>query len=453
MKRELTIKEIEWMVDFIKPQGGIPQSSANSIMELNKERFRKQLIGLKIYPAMLDELKKKLELIFHKSLVQPGEAVGVLCAQSIGEKNTQTTLNTFHKAGQSEKTMTEGVPRFQELLNATKNPKMVNHKIFFNDHPNTIKEIRSLVGSTLVGLTISSILTRIEMKLNKEPEIWYEASKILYGDMFSYHSHCISLTFNVKKLFEYGITEESICEKIQSNFDDLFCAFSPFNDGRIDVFVDTLDVLSKFNSKNVAYVTEDNAVEIYLEDVVQINLEEMELFGIQGIAEIFYVKENDQWIVETNAYSNGSKTASKDNLLNKIMGLQVVDKTLTVSNNIWEIYDTLGVEATKQFLIEEFMSIMDGINECHAKLLVDRMTFGGGIASISRYTLKNDECGPMGKASFEESLDNFLNAAIDGEVEPTRGVSASIVCGKRSNTGTGIMSLKMDLDLIKLSAN
>ena len=291
------------------------------------------------------------------------------------------------------------------------------------------------------------------MKMNKEPEVWYDASKILYGDEFSYHSHCISLTFNVKKMFEYGITEESIAKRIQDTFDDLFCVFSPFNDGRIDVFVDTLDVLSKFNSKHIAYVTEENAIEIYLEDVVQINLEEMELFGIPGLAEIFYVKEGDEWIVETNAYNNGSRTSVKDNILNKIMLLPTVDETKTVSNNIWEIYETLGVEATKQFLIEEFMSIMDGINECHAKLLVDRMTFAGGIASISRYTLKNDECGPMGKASFEESLDNFLNAAIDGEIEPTRGVSASIVCGKRSNTGTGILSLKMDLDLVKLSAN
>ena len=64
-------------------------------------------------------------------MIQAGESVGVICAQSIGEKQTQTTLNTFHKAGQSEKTMTTGVPRFQELLNATKNPKIINHKIYF----------------------------------------------------------------------------------------------------------------------------------------------------------------------------------------------------------------------------------------------------------------------------------------------------------------------------------
>ena len=65
------------------------------------------------------------------SIIQAGESIGVICAQSIGEKQTQTTLNTFHTTGMSEKTMTAGVPRFQELLNATKKPNIVNHKIYF----------------------------------------------------------------------------------------------------------------------------------------------------------------------------------------------------------------------------------------------------------------------------------------------------------------------------------
>ena len=96
------------------------------------------------------------------------------------------------------------------------------------------------------------------------------------------------------------------------------------------------------------------------------------------------------------------------------------------------------------------MSILEGINTCHAKLLVDGMTHGGGISSITRYTLKKDESGPMGKASFEESMDNFLNAAAHGDIEPTKGVSASIVCGKRANIGTGMMELSIDISKLPL---
>jgi DNA-directed RNA polymerase beta' subunit len=442
MSRLLTNQEIEYIIDFMVPQKGIPIESANSVNELNKERFRKQLVGQMVYPEIIEQLKTTLYKTWNESQIQPGECVGVICAQSIGERNTQTALNTFHKAGQSEKTMTEGVPRFQELLNATKNPRMVNHKIFFKSGSANIKDLRSVVGHTVTGLTLNDIAKSFTININKSEEPWYPASRIIYGDAFDSYSHCVTVQLNMKKLFEYSLTEQDVTDVIHCKYTDIFCVFSPFGDGRMDIFVDTSDVCNKMPDGPVAYINEDNANEIYLEDVVQPNLEKLHICGIPGVNEIFYVSEGDEWIVETNTTS---VDASKTNNLSKIMALPYVDMTRTLSNNIWEIYVTLGVEATKQFLVEEFMSIMDGINECHAKLLVDRMTFNGSIASISRYTLKNDECGPMGKASFEESLDNFLNAAANGEVEPTRGISASIICGKRSNTGTGMMGLRMKL--------
>jgi DNA-directed RNA polymerase I subunit RPA1 len=62
----------------------------------------------------------KLQQLAHlkslKSLVSPGEAVGVLAAQAIGEPSTQMTLNTFHFAGRSEMNVTLGIPRLREVL-------------------------------------------------------------------------------------------------------------------------------------------------------------------------------------------------------------------------------------------------------------------------------------------------------------------------------------------------
>ena len=127
------------------------------------------------------------------------------------------------------------------------------------------------------------------------------------------------------------------------------------------------------------------------------------------------------------------------------MGLPFVDDTKTMSNNVWDIYDTLGVEAACQFLVEEFMQLCSGINKCHIQLLADKMTHGGAIASISRYSMRNEDCGPMGKAPFEETMDNFLRAGAYGQKESTNGVSASIICGKRANIGTGVCELMMDV--------
>jgi DNA-directed RNA polymerase beta' subunit len=119
-----------------------------------------------------------------------------------------------------------------------------------------------------------------------------------------------------------------------------------------------------------------------------------------------------------------------------------------ITSNVWDIYSALGIEAARQFMIEEFMKSMGGINECHAMLLVDRMTCSGTITSISRYTMRKAESGPFGQASFEETLDNFLKAGVYGQSEPTRGVSASIICGKRAPIGSGICDIQLDVDIL-----
>ena len=116
-----------------------------------------------------------------------------------------------------------------------------------------------------------------------------------------------------------------------------------------------------------------------------------------------------------------------------------------LSNNVWDIYLNLGIEAAREFLINEFISIMVNINPSHVILVVDKMTYRGTISSISRYTLRTDEAGVYSKISFEETMGNFIASAFAGDVENTNGVSASIICGKRSRCGTGMIDLKMDL--------
>ena len=440
MLRTLTTDEIENILSFIVPRPGIPKATAESICNRNKDRLRKQLVDEMVHPDIIPELKREIEKAYNQTLIQPGEAVGVICAQSIGEKNTQTALNTFHKAGQSEKTMTEGVPRFQELLNATRSQKMVNHKIHFNEGTDTVKNLRKVVGNKICGISLQDLTINIKSfpkMINEEP--WYKPYQILYPPTISSLDSFVRIHLNTRKIFEYKITERQIADAIENAYEDLYCIFSPT--GYVDVFVEPEDVRSRVK-EDIAYISDDNVMEIYLEDVVETNISSIHVCGIQNITEIFYSSEKGEWFLETNAVNSDPR---KLNNFRQIMSLKEVDDTRTTSNNIWDIYETLGIEATKAFLVEEFMNIMDGINECHARLLVDRMTFRGSIDSISRYTLKNDECGPLGKASFEESLDNFLNAAAEGEVEPTLGVSASIICGKRSGTGTGIMGLKMNL--------
>jgi DNA-directed RNA polymerase beta' subunit len=443
MTRVLTKKEIENLLDFIVPQDGIPLDTAMSVVEANKERFRAQLVGQKVYPSIIPKLKEQMKKSFEDSLVQAGESVGVICAQSIGEKQTQTTLNTFHRAGQSEKTMTSGVPRFQELINATKKPRIVNHKIYFNRGNDSIEELRKTVGHDIVGLCFKDIALSIDICLDKEDESWYEFYKMLYNDSFSKHSNCVSIKLDMDKLFNYRLSMDDIATYIETEYDDLYCVFSSPKVGQIDIFVDVDNM--ELPEDRICFVDSDNAVEIYLEECVQPVLESMNICGIQGISEIFYTHGNDGvWFCETNGINSRGISSQFINYKN-LLALPQIDSCKTISNNVWDIYEVLGIEAAREFLINEFMEIMEGINSCHTLLLVDRMTHGGGISSITRYTMKKDESGPFGRASFEETMDNFLNAAAQGEIEPTKGVSASIICGKRASIGTGMIDLCIDL--------
>lgn len=310
---------------------------------------------------------------------------------------------------------------------------MVNCKIFFNEGNNSIQELRNTINHNLVCLTLKDLSNKLEICLDKDEEEWYEYFKVLYNDNFEKHKHCISIKINTKLLYKYRLSIQKIAKIIETNYDDLFCVFSPVDSEQLDIFIDTSNI--QFSEEKLLFINPDNMEEIYIEECVLPILEKMVICGIQGIESIYYTKtDNNEWYVETD----GSN-------FKKLLGHRIIDMTRLHSNNVWDIYENLGIEAAREFLISEFLEIMEGINECHVKLLVEKMTYSGTISSISRYTLKKDESGPMSKASFEESVDNYLKSAFAGDVEKTKGVSAAIICGKRATMGTGMMDLRINV--------
>jgi len=331
-----------------------------------------------------------------------------------------------------------GVPRFIELLSTTKAQKGSACVIRFKSNTESIQSLRKMIGSSIVEFTIGRLAESVKMSLNKKAEPWYEPFKLLYNDRFSNYDHCISITLNKKYSYEYSISVEQVAKKIEEVYSDLVCVYSPNNIGRIDVFIDTDTI--ELEENILSFITPENMVQVYIEEVVIPKLEELHICGISGITNIFYASEQDKktkeekWYLETEGTNFSDALAHPD-----------VDIYNTMSNNIWEIYNTLGIEATRQYLIEEFGSIVGGINPCHSKLLADKMTYNGVLASISRYAMRTEGSGALSKASFEETLDNLLNAAVYGERECTDGVSASIICGKLGKFGTGVCELKVDI--------
>jgi DNA-directed RNA polymerase II subunit RPB1 len=435
MARKLTNEEIEYIIDFIKPQAGIPPKTAISIANKHKKKLISQLNEIVLYQEDIDELKKEIRKQFFSSLPVPGESVGMCMAQSYGEVNTQSTLNTFHRAGDTDKTVVTGVARFDELLSATKNPKSISCLIYLKYGNKSIKEVRKTISNTLTEIKIEKICTEIKECLNKSREYWYDVFEILYGIDLSKYKHCVRLVMKMNILYEYNLTLQDISKKIQV-YEDFLCVFSPDSIGIIDVFIDTENI--EFNDEQILYITKENKDEIYLQEVVIPNITKMQIAGISKITNIFFIrdkKKQGEWLIETE----GSN-------IPEIMSLPYIDSERTISNSPWDMLNFFGIESAKKTFFNEYNILMPSINKSHAKLLSDKMTVNGTIYPINRFSMKKEESGPMGKASFEESTDNFINASIYGEEENTKGVSASIICGKRANMGTGLCSIHVDVN-------
>ena len=158
-----------------------------------------------------------------------------------------------------------------------------------------------------------------------------------------------------------------------------------------------------------------------------------------------YIK-NDIWVLDTTG----------TNLL-QALALDYVDPTRTLSNDIREVFNVLGIEAARQMIYSEMMEVMEFsgvyINYHHLSLLCDRMTCNQNMVPIFRSGLLSDDVGPIAKATFEVHTEVMLNAAKHGEFDHMRGVSANVMCGQYGNYGTGAFQVLLDMnEMEKLDA-
>ena len=505
VKTKLSPDQINEICLAIPLNRALPIRVAESMVHNIREKLRKQLLTIMIYSECFKTFKDEIVSQYYKTLAQAGEAVGVITAQSIGERQTQTTLNSFHSSGLTIKTVVVGVPRFSELLNATKDPKMINCLIFLTEPFDSIKEIREAIGNSFTEITLKRLT--LSYDLVKDPlEDWHYLFCEMYNIDPSVLGWRVRFQLNKSALYEYNVRMRLIKERIESDFPEMTVLYTPESVGIIDIFMEDCRLDNEEENDEESDLDdedyeeeEDEEIDIidnpeeYCEDEVEeekekpivvkkvkpveikmernqipkdmeqiINIEDKiipmvmktQISGITNVKEIFFEKRKpdekdkpDEWVVTTE----GSN-------LYGLFSHPLVDKKRTLCNNMWEIYEVFGIESARQFLIEEFMDVVtsDGtfVNASHVELLVDLMTYTGSIISISRYGQKKVGSGPLSKASFEESLENFLKAGLNGEKETTDGVSASIMLGKLPKTGTGVFDIKIDTEkLIKNHKN
>lgn len=420
--RYLTEAEIQYILSFIdKVFPNYHKDVTLNITSLHKNKLKAQLKTQKIANDKAIELiKKEMERQYVNCLISPGESVGIICGQSIGEKQTQNTLDLFHTAGKSEKAVSSSVDRFNDIISLKKQNDQENLSCtaYFNKEITLLEHAKELVGNFIEGKNVGDFVESFSLHAEYECKPWYDIYMLIYGENSFVLSTHIEYKINTSKLFMYKLTMRDLCIALEKEFIDVYCICSSESEGILDLYLRD---------------TEWKDVEEYMDRQDPI-IKNVYVCGIPEIEKVHYCKKENQWYLDMEGTN-----------LVKLATLPFIDNTTIISNSVHEIYELLGIEATRQYLIDTFNSLMPGINPCHPKLLADKMTSQGTIVAITRYTMKNDANGPLSKIAFEESLKNVVTAAACAQKENMEGVSASIICGEKIKAGTGMFDLKLDL--------
>ena len=424
----------------------------------------KMIVKERFTESAFDTLCEVLVTKNWQAWVQPGEQVGIIAAQSIGEPSTQMTLNTFHLAGVASKSnVTRGVPRLKELLKVTQNPKAVSLTIpLKKEYQNSKAKAREVSQELeLTLLRDMTIKTAIYFDPKDNDTVLKEDRELLaFYKMFEQDSregqsqegdtawskYILRLEFNRQNMFDKNITMDDILFVLRRRFEDeVQMVYSDFNSQKLVMRIR----LSKDSLETSGDPASLDALACYKKFQNKL-LNAVIIRGLPGIKAATFRKGSER--LSYNEEEGKYKTSEEyildtdgSNFL-EVMNHPAVDATRVTSTHVHDVYPLLGIEATRHTLYTEITTLFeDGqINYRHLGLLVDVMTRAGRLMSVDRYGINKLDIGPLAKASFEETERILLKAAVFGEIDPVTGVSANIMTGQPIRGGTAFSDILLD---------
>jgi len=333
------------------------------------------------------KLIEKVKERFFRSSFEPGEAVGIITAQSISEPATQMTMRTYHFAGSAGIQVTLGLPRLIEIFDAKRVPETPMMTIYFKKKYNNKESVK-----------------RFAEKI-KERNLGYYAEKV--STDFSKRRIRVKIKSGVKSTMM-----KEILESLRSN-------------------------LRKFKVKierNSIVIDAPEDIDFKKLYKLSKGILNMRVSGVKGVKNVIIRKEGEDWIINTL----GSN-------LEAILLFKEVDVKRTSTNNIHEVEKVLGIEAARNVIIREAVKTMrqQGLNVDirHIILVADIMTFTGTVKPIGRYGVVKTKTSILARAGFEETLKHLTRAAVKGEVDEFKGIFENVMIGQVVPTGTGMFEL------------
>jgi DNA-directed RNA polymerase II subunit RPB1 len=434
----------------------------------------KELLLVKRFNKVaLSLLLDTITLHYKRAIVTPGEMVGMIAGQSIGEVSTQMTLNTFHFAGVASKSnVTRGVPRIEEILALSSEIKNPSLSVYLKPEDERHKDKARTIMYMLEHTKLEEIVQSVEIcfdpddlntliEMDRECIEQYKAFESLVDecaqqsletDNSEKSKWIIRIVMDPEVMLEKNITMDDVNFTLKNCYDDkISCIYSDFNADNLVFRIRMKEVISSSKTDKMKNPL-DQSDQIYiLKNFQEQLLQKVVLRGIEGINKVILRKVLDN-VVDINGVYQKQDIWVLDtigtNLLD-VLGVNFIDTTRTISNDIIEIYNVLGIEAARQAIYNELVEVVefDGtyINYHNYSVLVDRMTFTHKLISIFRHGINNDNIGPIAKASFEETPEMFLKAARHAELDTLRGISANVMCGQEGHFGTAAFQVLLNI--------
>ena len=333
---------------------------------------------------------------YKRALVEPGEAVGIVAAQSIGEPGTQMTLRTFHYAGVREQNVTLGLPRLMEIVDARRNPSTPIMTIHLTGKHRKNKEAATKIARNIISTTIEDL---------------------------------------AEAIYEDSAREEIIIALDKTMMDDREVTPQELED-----VLELQHCTVKMRGKRI-YLKPEKA-----EDRKKL-LNKVSSLHVKGVPKPFIrrvlvMQERGEWVVRTD----GSN-------LSRVLEVYGVDPSRTTTNHVHEIAKTFGIEAARNALTNEAVGVLEeqglDVDRRHVMLVADMMTSTGEVQQIGRHGVSGKKSSVLARAAFEITLPNIVNAAVKGESDPLEGVTENVIVGQSIPIGTGLVELYMSAEKSK----
>lgn len=361
----------------------------------------KKILPKKIYEDAVRELKripankrekaiKRIIDFYERSKYEPGEAIGIVSAQSLSEPATQMTMRTYHVAGAIQIEVRKGLPRLIEIFDARRSPSTpameIHLKKSFNTREKALKIASQIKEVILADLSTSSAIDISGQK--------------------------VEVTLDMSSLKEYRITPKAVLKVLKES-------------------LKTLRINLKGDKIVASYKKEVSVKELQR---LKTKLLKVHVKGLKGIKHAIVNQAEGEWIINTL----GSNLAD-------VFNIEGVDSTRTVSNNIHEVAKVLGIEAARSIIIREAeKTIKDqglDVDIRHVMLVADMMTAYGEIKAIGRYGIAGSKGSVLARANFEETIKHLTKASVKKEVDKLDSIVENVMINQVVPAGTGMFDL------------